>query len=169
MILKKVPTLPRLGLTFSLINPTHLDDALDHESITYCGRGPHENYIDRNLSALQGVYSYDFAHHYIVPSECGNRTDVRWLNLLRQFEIQASNGNMFQFSANTSSPQTIDKALHTSDIPDNTLSSSDRVYVNVDFKQMGVGGDCSWFPCVYDEFKVNPMNDYFFEFTIRPI
>ena len=166
-IMKKVPTLPRLGLSFGLINPDHGDGNNKNEAIVYCGRGPHENYIDRHVSALQGVYPYQFASHYIVPSECGNRTDVRWLNLLNRYVVQGDS-NTFQFSVNAANQKAIDDALHTTDIPENTQLSSDRIYVNVDFKQMGVGGDCSWFPCVYDQFKIDPMKEYEYDFVFMP-
>lgn len=50
----------------------------------YCGRGPGENYADRKEGSLFGVYSgntADFSPAYIYPQECGNRCDVRYLQL----------------------------------------------------------------------------------------
>eukprot|EP00816_Leptocylindrus_hargravesii_P008251 CAMPEP_0196808284 /NCGR_PEP_ID=MMETSP1362-20130617/8281_1 /TAXON_ID=163516 /ORGANISM="Leptocylindrus danicus, Strain CCMP1856" /LENGTH=1253 /DNA_ID=CAMNT_0042182569 /DNA_START=48 /DNA_END=3809 /DNA_ORIENTATION=+ len=163
--LATVPTLPRIGVTFEHNYPTDSENPLI-EQILYCGRGPNENYIDRNTAARHGVYSYKFADHYIVPSECGNRTDVRWLNLANQAVVNCGDGeDMFQFSVNTAEQELIHEALHTSDVP----GAGDKLFVNLDYKQMGVGGDCSWFPCVYDEFKIDPCQKSFeFDFTITP-
>ena len=64
--------LPRIGVRFSL--PGRFRD------VRWFGRGPHENYPDRNASAMLGVWSGnpDLAP-YLVPQEFGLRTDTRWL------------------------------------------------------------------------------------------
>lgn len=161
-----MPTLPRIGVTFEHSNSIDGSENLSIGQILYCGRGPDENYIDRNTASRHGVYSYKFADHYIVPSECGNRTDVRWLTLANQVVVTSGDGKeMFQFSVNTAEQEIIHEALHTSDVP----GAGDKVFVNLDYKQMGVGGDCSWFPCVYEEFKIDPSQKSFeFDFTITP-
>jgi len=54
------------------------------ERISWYGRGPHENYIDRLTSAFVGIYEVnikDMPHYYLRPQENGNRTGVRWLKL----------------------------------------------------------------------------------------
>ncbi|MFY0650383.1 MAG: DUF4981 domain-containing protein [Cyclobacteriaceae bacterium] len=53
-------------------------------NITYYGKGPWENYSDRNRAAEVGVYQgkvEDFLTNYVMPQEEANRTDVRWLKL----------------------------------------------------------------------------------------
>ena len=55
-----------------------------YENITYYGRGPEENYIDRNTGSLIGVYDNTVDGMfvpYMKPQENGNRTDVRWVSL----------------------------------------------------------------------------------------
>ena len=175
--LRKIPTLPRVGLSIELNYPINVEESAlsaKKDPISFCGRGPHENYIDRNSSAKQGVYTYELADHYIVPSECGNRTQVKWLNLSNQFVInklcQEENDNDgFQFSINTANQKAIDDASHTSDLPENRIDTSDKVYINIDHKQMGVGGDCSWFPCVYEDFKINSTEEFRYEFVLTPL
>ena len=56
----------------------------DLNKVTWYGRGPHENYIDRKLSAKAGIHTSeveDLYFQYIRPQEGGYRTDVRWLDL----------------------------------------------------------------------------------------
>jgi beta-galactosidase len=64
--------LPRVGVTFGL--PARF------RNVRWFGRGPHENYPDRNRSAMLGVWEGppdDMP--YLVPQEFGLRTDCRWI------------------------------------------------------------------------------------------
>ncbi|MEY2583742.1 MAG: beta-galactosidase, partial [Ilumatobacteraceae bacterium] len=64
--------LPRVGVRFSL--PGRFRD------VRWFGRGPHENYPDRNASAMLGVWNdVPDIPPYLVPQEFGLRTDTRWL------------------------------------------------------------------------------------------
>jgi beta-galactosidase len=68
--------LPRIGITLQL------DPAF--ESISWYGRGPHENYSDRNASSMVGTYHSTVSDQYtpyIMPQENGHKGDVRWLSL----------------------------------------------------------------------------------------
>lgn len=72
----KAAELPRLGMRFRL--PANMVQA------KYLGRGPHENYIDRNYSSDIGMYSAhvdEFYFPYVRPQENGHHTDVRYLAL----------------------------------------------------------------------------------------
>ena len=63
--------LPRVGVWFAL--PPRFD------MLRWYGRGPHENYPDRNRSAMLGVWSSaPDESPYLVPQEFGLRTDCRW-------------------------------------------------------------------------------------------
>ncbi|HNJ96836.1 MAG TPA: glycoside hydrolase family 2 TIM barrel-domain containing protein [Ilumatobacteraceae bacterium] len=67
--------LPRVGVTFTV--PSRFT------RMRWCGRGPHENYPDRNRGALPGVWeSEPDDSPYLVPQEFGLRTDCRWLELI---------------------------------------------------------------------------------------
>jgi beta-galactosidase len=64
--------LPRIGARFSL--PGRFRD------LRWFGRGPHENYPDRQASAMLGVWAGNpDLPPYLVPQEFGLRTDTRWL------------------------------------------------------------------------------------------
>lgn len=67
--------LPKVGVRMTV--------AAGYESLEYFGRGPEENYIDRNTAADVGVYKStvtdQFVSKYVKPQENGNHTDVRWM------------------------------------------------------------------------------------------
>ena len=69
-------TLPRVGL--QLVLPAGL------ENVAWYGRGPQENYIDRNKSTFIGRYFNTvtgLTEHYIRPQSNGNHEDIRWVQL----------------------------------------------------------------------------------------
>ncbi len=134
------PEVPRFGM--SLVLPSGMD------SLEYYGRGPHENYIDRNHSAMVGLYRSTVDGQfvpYISTGECGNRTEVRWLVLKddRGYGLKVRGAPLVDFSALHFSQEELDRekrdGTHTTD-----LEKSGKVFLNVDWKQMGVGGDNSW-------------------------
>lgn len=68
--------IPRIGLRFRL--------PADMENITYLGRGPQENYIDRKAGTFIDVYhgkAEELYFPYVRPQENGHHTDTRWLSL----------------------------------------------------------------------------------------
>ena len=70
--------LPRIGVTFTL--------AAGLERLEYLGRGPWENYLDRQASAVVGRYESTVSGEYvpyIAPQEHGHHGDARWLRLTR--------------------------------------------------------------------------------------
>ncbi|MEZ5249658.1 MAG: beta-galactosidase small subunit [Ilumatobacteraceae bacterium] len=63
--------LARVGVTFEL--------PAGFERLRWFGRGPFENYPDRNRGALLGVWEgTPDPSPYLVPQEFGLRTDCRW-------------------------------------------------------------------------------------------
>ncbi|MEZ9144375.1 beta-galactosidase [Vibrio sp. 10N.286.52.C3] len=136
---KGLPSLPRVGFEFAL---KHVPDGVE-----WFGRGPHENYPDRKMSAHMGLYqqSIEQMHTpYIFPSDCGLRCDVREAKV-GAFELQGD----FHFSVSRLGLQQLQKAKHTCD-----LTEQEQLFVYVDGFHMGVGGDDSWTPSVHDEFKL---------------
>jgi beta-galactosidase len=127
--------LPRMGVAFRI--------APACSRLQWFGRGPHENYRDRNASALLGRWSGDVADAfvpYIVPQACGNHTDVRWFTLTdpkgRGLAVVPPPGG--EFSALPYDDATLEAARHVRD-----LEPDDYVHVHVDRMQRGVGtGAC---------------------------
>lgn len=67
---------PRIGVRFRL--PAEMN------KVQYFGRGPEENYLDRNAGTLVGLYqtTADAMYYpYVRPQENGHHTDTRWVNL----------------------------------------------------------------------------------------
>ena len=162
---KKVEILPRFGMQW--VFPAGFN------SIDYYGRGPHENYQDRNFSAHIGEYRQTVDSQffpYVTPQETGNKTDVRWYNVL--------NGPTGGLQVVSDRPLSI-SALHylDDDLDDGEkrhqrhaadLVKRPQTQWNIDFKQMGVGGVDSWRSRPLPKYQL-PYTNYEFKFLIRPV
>ena len=136
-IAKGLPPLPRIGLEMALPKSSSL--------VNWYGRGPHENYPDRILSAPIARHSLKIeALHtpYIFPSENGLRCDVRELEFSGLTVL-----GLFHFSLSPYSQANLAAAIHTCD-----LVEDECLYLRIDAEHMGVGGDDSWSPSVHSEF-----------------
>jgi beta-galactosidase len=145
------------------------------ENVRYYGRGPWENYNDRNRSAFVGLYESkvkDLGFDYIRPQENGYRTDVRYVELTDS----AGFGIRFEavdkpicFNARYNPDEDFDAGLtkkqqHPIDI-DPRLNA---IYVNIDLKQLGLGGDNSWGARPLEQYRMT--NDvYEYSYIIRPV
>lgn len=112
------------------------------ENVKYYGKGPHENYIDRIISADVGIYTTTVKgmeeEHYIRSQSLGNREDIRWIEITdsnnRGLKVIAK--NKLSFSALHFSDQAIWKAKHDFEI-DNIREP--QTYLNLDCIQQGLG------------------------------
>ena len=67
---------PRVGVRFRM--PAEMN------KVEYYGRGPEENYADRNNGTMVGIYKSTadaMKYDYVRPQECGHHTDTRWLRI----------------------------------------------------------------------------------------
>ena len=131
----KSPLLPRLGWQFSV------KDSLSN--VAWYGRGPQESYLDRKQGVFLGAYQLkadEMYYSYARPQENGNRSDCRTASFkMGDVSLLAQGEPTFEFSVWPYSQDNIDSALHTYDL------KSDGTYtVNLDYRQMGVGGDNTW-------------------------
>lgn len=135
---RNIQTLPRIGLSFQL-SPAFY-------KIQYFGRGPHENYPDRKSGSQLGLWKTtgaEMGFDYIVPSENGSRSDCRWASFDSGdggIVVVADSGTNFCFSALLHSADELHQAFHTSDL-DVRKNSIHPIYLNIDHKLLGVGGD----------------------------
>jgi len=162
---KKVAVLPRFGMQW--IMPAGF------EAINYYGRGPQENYIDRNFASHVGIYKQTVDQQYfpyVMPQETGNKTDVRWM------EIRNKQGEGLFFTADSTFSMS---ALHyfDKDLDDGPkrqqrhaadLVKRKQTQVNIDLRQMGVGGINSWGAWPLHEYTL-PYKDYSFSFVLKPV
>lgn len=153
---RKLPELPRLGV--SMILPK------DSEQLEWFGRGPWENYSDRNHSAMIAHYRSTVTDQYvpyIVPQEHGNKTDVRWMQLhnSKGQGVRFTTDKPMQASASHYIAADLYGAKHTSD-----LDPRPEVHVNLDLAQRGLGtGSCG--PDTLPTYRIEP-GEYQFDFTI---
>jgi len=156
---KGLTRLPRFGMQMAI--PAEFD------KMTWLGRGPHESYWDRKTGAAVGLYSGPVAeqiHLYVRPQETGNKTDVRWISLTDKDGVGLLAVGMPVLSASAWpwTMQDIENAKHIHDLPErNTIT------VNLDYKQMGVGGDDSWGARTHPEYTL-PPKPYTYTFRLRP-
>lgn len=160
-----LPELPRFGMKLVL--------RLGFEDIEYYGRGPHENYIDRYTSAFVGAYKSTVSEQYfpyIRPQENGYKTDVRSLRIINQngIGIEIIGDPKFGFSALHNSIEDFDQLTKQNYTHLNDIIPAEEVYLNIDFKQMGVGGDNSWGARPHDQYQLF-AKAYTFKFRIRPL
>ena len=165
---KEKPELFRFGMNIEMPK--------QYDRVKYYGRGPVENYIDRNHSEFIGVYENEVAKeyfNYIRPQESGNHTDVRW------FQVLDKQGKGLCFYSNapmeaSALPYTTaqlddgaskDKAWgrHSGD-----LIPSGKTSVHIQQRQIGLGCVNSWGAWPRKEYRL-PYQDYDFTFAIKPV
>jgi beta-galactosidase len=148
----------------------------EFDAIKYYGRGPVENYCDRNSSEFIGFYENKVAdeyYSYVRPQESGNHTDIRW------FRVVNAEGNGLEFYSNAPMEAsalnfltedlddgvTKDKVIgrHSGDLIERPLTQ-----VHIQQRQMGLGCVNSWGAWPRAEYQM-PYKDYDFTFAIRPI
>ncbi len=142
-------------------------------NIQYYGRGPIENYADRNNCTNIGKYVQtvdEQFYSYIRPQETGTKTDIRWWN-------QTNNGgNGIQFvgkapfsaSALHYTMESLDDGLEKDQRHSELVPQTDYVNFCIDKVQMGLGCVNSWGAFPLEKYMV-PYQDYDFTFVIKPI
>ncbi|MGL5947453.1 MAG: beta-galactosidase, partial [Aeromonas sp.] len=146
-----VPSLPRIGALLCL------QEEANHAE--WFGRGPHENYPDRRLSADLGQWSLDIdALHtpYIFPTDNGLRCDCRQLSV-GALEVSGQ----FHFSFSRFSQAQLASAQHQTDL----IAQGGR-YLCLDGFHMGIGGDDSWSQSVRPEYWLG-TGHYRWQFALR--
>ncbi len=160
-----LPDMPRFGMKFEL--PVNFDN------LEYFGRGPHENYIDRNRGAFVGHYKSKVADqyfNYVRPQENGYKTEVRWFDLRNEngLGIRISGQPQVGFSTLHNPIEDFDLTSNEDYRHINDIVKKDGVFVNVDLRMMGVAGDNSWGATPYPQYSV-PAKNYSFTFNIEPL
>ena len=156
-----LPEIPAIGMEFNM--------PAEFENLDWYGRGPQENYWDRNKGAHVGVYSStveDQFFKYIEPSEMGNKTDIRWMTLTNNdgVGLMVSGDPYVEASALHYTEEELGSKKHPHE-----LVKSEDVVVNVNYRQMGVGGDDSWGARPKPEYTLYPNQDYVYRMVLRPI
>jgi beta-galactosidase len=143
----------------------------DYERVTYFGRGPQENYSDRNDGIFLGTWDTSAAgmmFNYVYPQENGNRTSVRWISMtdLQGRGIQFLGAEPLSVSVWNTTQEEIQKAMHIGE----PQMLRDAFVINVDHVQTGVGGTDSWSQSARpsDQYRLMEKN-YSYSFYIRTV
>ena len=162
---KDVPELPRFGMRMQL--PAGFDN------LEYYGRGPEENYMDRNSAAFIGIYKAQVESlkmPYIRPQEYGYHTDTRWLKLTD------TNGNILSvkglqplsFSALPIKTEALDPGETKKNQHPTNLRYRDETTLHIDLAQRGLGGDTSWSAYPHSEYRLTGDN-YSYSYILKLI
>ncbi len=160
---KDLPEIPRFGMRMVL--------SKEYEKLNYYGRGPWENYSDRKTASFMGIYedkiSNQYTWTYIRPQEAGYKTDVRWLELKddKGKGIRIEGEQPLGFSAMDVSTESLDSGASKAQRHPTDIKVEDKIYLHVDLKQRGVGGDNSWGALPHDPYRL--LGDvYSYSYTI---
>lgn len=151
--------LPKVGIKLGLTQGL--------ENVKWYGRGPHENYPDRNESAFLGNYTAtvtDLFTPYLVPQENGARSDVRSLALSfknsKKPAIQISSSKPFIFSALHYDANDLIKASRPAFLKDRK-----ETILCLDAEMLGLG-NASCGPKPLKQYLL-PVKEYEFDFTLN--
>jgi len=175
-----LPLVPRVGMNIELQR--------SFDNVQWFGRGPFENYWDRKLAANVGRYENKVGDHYVPymrPQENGYKTDTRWLSLDDGADVGllVLAHDLISFSVHHNRMSDfvppVKVAITSEDGPGardnegrvnvhvNDVVPRDIVSLNIDFGQMGVGGDDSWGKRTLSKYSFTDTN-YSYGFTLLP-
>ena len=163
----KLPIVPRVGMNLQLAGA--------YGNLEWFGRGPHENYADRKASAAVSRYRSTVAeqyHDYSRPQETGGKTDVRWF-ALRDAEgrgLAFAGEELLGFSALPvlQSDLDHDRSRGAPHRHGGLVVFRDLVSINIDHRQMGLGGINSWGALPLEKYRLKPRA-YSWRFRMVPL
>jgi beta-galactosidase len=162
---ERLPEIPRFGMQLRLPS--------EYETFTYYGRGPWENYSDRNTSSFLGIYSSTVSEQqfdYIRPQENGNKTDVRWLTVTNPegFGLKISGSQPLSVKAAHNPAEDLDFGVTKKNTHPSDITPRREVFLNVDYLQRGLGGDDSWGRLPHKPYRLSD-DSYEYEYEISVV
>ena len=162
---ESMPRLPRFGMR--MVMPAGF------EQISWYGRGPHESYWDRKAGARirrhEGTVAAQY-HPYVRPQETGNKTDVRWMAVTNGDGVgllfvgdSLLSASALHYAIEDLDPGPEKRQRHAGDLTPRTAT-----YLNIDYRQMGVGGTNSWGVTALLKYSL-PYQEYRYRFRMRGI
>ena len=153
-----LPMLPRFGMQMAM--------PAGFEQVSWFGPGPEETYADRNEARVgrhSGTVDGQWTE-YSKPQENGNKVDVRWLAVTNARGVGLLAAGMPHLSAAVRhyTHEDIWNAKHAYE-----LTRRPETYINLDDRQMGVGGDDSWGALAHEPYRL-PAKPYSYRFRLRP-
>ncbi|MCX5535829.1 NPCBM/NEW2 domain-containing protein [Streptomyces sp. NBC_00006] len=154
---RSVPYLPRIGLSLQLPDK--------YDQFSWYGRGPEENYNDREDGAPAGVYATDVDKQfsgYLRPQDYGNHEDVRWASLTDGRNGLLVSGDSTAFSAGVTPYTDLDRAAYPFALKRNPNGNT----LHLDHAVSGVS---ETFHTVMPEYQVRPDAEYAYSLRLRPL
>lgn len=158
---KSVKELARVGLQFSL-DPSVTEFQL-------LGRGPEENYPDRNTGTRIGLYTGKIADQFnpqlLKPQDSGNKTEVRELTLSRSDAVglKLTFSEPLGVNALVYDENCLEQAAHLA-----ACTVSDHVTLHLDIAQRGLGNG-SYGPGPLDDYVIKQNQTYSWSMRISPL
>ena len=157
-----IPMMPRFG-TELILSP-------GLENIIWYGRGPAPTYIDRDYERI-GVYESTVDkqwNEFPKPQENSNKVDVRWVVLTNKngIGLLAQGDPSLNVSAYHYPKKEIEEADYSF-----KLIRHPQIYLNLDLKQMGVGGVDSWSENAIPlkKYRIDGNQPHTFRYRLIPI
>lgn len=172
---KELPNVPRIGMYITLPK--------DYTDVSWYGKGETESYWDRKTGVKTGIYSGKTTNQferYLRPQETGNKTDVRWVNVSSSdLTLEASgntllNTSVWPFEMSEIDFKSGDASESASGLVPVTkkhgadITIGETIQWNIDYLQMGVGGDTSWGRLVHPQYTIPANKTYSYSFDIVP-
>lgn len=164
---EKKPQMMAMGMTWRLNKA--------YNTVRYIGRGPVENYGDRNDNAFVGIYggevSKQYWQGYVRPQESGNHCDVIWwcMEAADRPNVYFEACGPMEVSALPYEIEDLDdgprKDAHQSHSGD--LTPRDYTVLQLRAFQMGLGCVNSWGAWAQDQF-VPKYEDHTFTYIVKP-
>ncbi|WP_034046044.1 glycoside hydrolase family 2 TIM barrel-domain containing protein [Wocania ichthyoenteri] len=181
--------IPRVGMRMQLLQKFN--------NMTYFGRGPWENYQDRNSASFIDLYTSKVEDQYVPyirPQENGYKTNVRWValsdesdngllvvssNVKKGLSISALHMPNEDFDTsvglNYNAKIDVDEAYQIDGIPEVNASKhtidikqQDLVQLNIDLEQRGVAGDDSWYAKPQEQYLISGDKVHQYSFFLIP-
>ncbi len=143
------------------------------EKISYYGRGPVENYIDRKSNADLGIYNQTVTeqfYSYIRPQENGNKTDIRWWKMLNEEGkgLKFVAESPFSASALHYTIESLDDGIRKGQSHSQEVEEANLTNLLIDKVQQGLACENSWGAIPRKEYRV-PYKNYEFTFIMLPV
>ena len=151
------PSLPRFGLRLFLPG--------DMNTVTYCGMGPQESYIDKHRASSHGVYrgtAEELHEDYLRPQENGSHWDCDYVTLSgSRISLTAAGRTPFSFNASPYTQEELTAKAHNYE-----LEACRDTVLCLDYRQNGIGSN-SCGPELLEKYRMDEEN-FEFEVTLIP-
>ena len=159
----------------------------DYDNLTFYGRGPDENYVDRQSGSTVGVYTskvYDpddamgensnwNGKKMLKPQENGNRSDIRWTALTNDqgVGLMVTGNGLLETSANHYTAEDMNSGTYNSATyrHPNQVPQRQEIVWNIDLHQNGVSDTAFMGHKPLDGYFFPTNQSYSYSYRISPV